>query len=411
MLNIVLTEKLRFTPVISRQKGYLPAMTHVKNKKMYLFLMVLTICSTAGLQVWRTLFDNFAVNIVNLNGAQVGVIQSVREVPGFLSLLVIYVLLIIREHKLSALSVLILGFGLALTGIFPSFYGLLFTTTLMSFGFHYFETTNQSLTLQYFDKRTSPLVFGKLRSFASATNIFSGLMIFILAPLLDYSQLFVLFGLAIVVVSFWGLAINPVDQTLIPQRRQMIVRKRYWLYYALTFMAGARRQIFMAFAVFLLVKKFSFNLQEIALLFFLNNLINYFLSPLIGKFIVRFGERKLLSLEYAALMFIFISYALTDSKIVVGFLYIADHIFFNFAIAIRTFFQKIADPRDIAPSMAVGFTINHIAAVILPVLGGLLWLVDYRLVFFSGALFSLVSFILAQQIDSQLEHNAISAAE
>ena len=378
---------------------------------MYLYLMVLTICSTAGLHVWRTLFDNFAVHVVHLNGFHVGAIQSVREIPGLLSLLVIYVLLVIREHKLSALSVLILGLGVALTGLFPSFYGLIFTTILMSFGFHYFETTNQSLTLQYFDKRTSPLVFGRLRSFAAAANIGTGLLIFILAPLLDYTVIYLLFGFAIVIISFWALTFNPVQGTLIPQKKRMIVRRRYWLYYALTFMAGARRQIFMAFAVFLLVKKFSFSIQEIAALFFLNNLINFFLSPLIGKYIVRYGERKLLSVEYSALIIIFISYTLTDSKIIVSFLYIADHIFFNCAIAIRTFFQKIADPRDIAPSMAVGFTINHIAAVVLPAIGGLLWIVDYRLVFFCGAFFSLVSLALVQILDLQLAEKATSSIE
>jgi len=168
-------------------------------------------------------------------------------------------------------------------------------------------------------------------------------------------------------------------------------------------MAGARRQIFVAFAVFLMVKKFSFTVSEIASLFLLNNVINFFLSRLIGTCIVRFGERRVLSLEYFSLIFIFIAYALTDSKLMIGVLYILDHIFFNFSIAIRTFFQKIADPRDIAPSMAVGFTINHIAAVFLPALGGLLWLVDYRLVFFAGAAMRGVSLLLVQCISSQLK--------
>ena len=78
----------------------------------------------------------------------------------------------------------------------------------------------------------------------------------------------------------------------------MILRKKYWLFYFLTFMAGARRQIFVAFAVFLLVKKFGFTVQEIAVLFLINNVINYFLSPFIGRCIVRFGERSVLSVEY-----------------------------------------------------------------------------------------------------------------
>ena len=367
--------------------------------------MVLTICATAGLHIWRTLFDNFAVHIVNLDGSHVGILQSVREIPGFLALLVVYVLLIIKEHRLSAISVLVMGAGVTFTGVFPTFYGLIFTTLIMSFGFHYFETTNQSLTLQYFDKTTSPVVFGRLRSIAAASNIVSGLAIFMLAPFLDYVHLYFLFGVLIIGASIWALTRNPVDTTLVPQRKQMILRSRYWLFYSLTLMAGARRQIFIAFAVFLLVQKFDYTVPEVAALFLLNNVINFFLSPFIGKCIVRYGERRVLSVEYGFLIFVFIAYGLVDSKIVAGVLYIADHIFFNFSIAIRTFFQKIADPRDIAPSMAVGFTINHIAAVFLPALGGLLWIIDYRLVFFGGALLSLLSLILVQLISGQLALN------
>lgn len=378
-------------------------MSSYQKNRMYLFLFILTVSSTAGLHVWRTLFDNFAVHKIHLNGSHIGIIQSVRELPGFLSLLVVYVLLILKEHRLSAISVLVIGIGITITGFFPSFYGLIFTTLIMSFGFHYFETTNQSLTLQYFDKQTAPLVFGKLRSYASASNIVSGMAIIALAPLLDFIQLYLIFGILIILAAFWALTRNPVDETLVPQRKQMILRSKYWLFYSLTFMAGARRQIFIAFAVFLLVKKFSFSVQEIAILFLLNNVINFFLSPFIGRCIVRFGERRVLSLEYFSLIIVFVSYAYVESKSIVALLYIADHIFFNFSMAIRTFFQKIADPRDIAPSMAVGFTINHAAAVFLPALGGMLWLIDYRLVFLTGALFSLISLVLVQLISTQVK--------
>ena len=147
----------------------------IKQNPMYRYLMVLTISSTIGLQAWRTLFDNFAVRVVGLNGDHVGIIQSVREIPGFLALLAVFVIMLIKEHRLSALSILVLGIGVAATGLFPSFGGLLVTTLIMSFGFHYFETTNQSLTLQYFDKDTSPWVFGKLRALSAASNIGSGI--------------------------------------------------------------------------------------------------------------------------------------------------------------------------------------------------------------------------------------------
>ena len=337
---------------------------------MFRFLAVLTISSTVGLQVWRTLFNNFAVEIAGLDGNHIGMIQSFREIPGFLALLAIFILFVVREHKLSAASIVVLGFGVGITGFFPSYTGLLITTLIMSFGFHYYETTNQSLTLQYFDTKTSPWIFGKFRSYAAASNIAIGIVIFFLSSVIEYDQIYLLIGAIILMAGLWGLKQNPTRLDIVPQRKKMVLKRRYWLYYFLTFMAGARRQVFIAFAIFLLVKKFDFTVQEITILFVINNVINYFLSPLIGKAIIRFGERPVLSVEYGSLVLIFVLYAYVDQRWLVAVLYIFDHIFFNFSIAIRTYFQKVGDPKDIAPSMAVGFTINHIAAVVIPVIWG-----------------------------------------
>lgn len=368
------------------------------QKPMLRFLLVLTVASMAGLQGWRTLFNNFAVEVAGLEGQHVGVIQSVREVPGFLALLAVWVMLVVAEHRLSALSIVVLGVGTALTGLFPTYLGLAATTLVMSFGFHYYETTNQSLTLQYFDKGTAPLVFGTMRSLAAASNIAVGLGIFALASIMDYRGMFLTVGGLITAMGVWGLRQNPVDRTLAPQRRHMVFRRRYSLFYFLTFMAGARRQIFIAFSVFLLVKVFEFSVREITALFVVNNVIGYLTGPMVGRAIVRFGERKVLSVEYAGLVFVFVAYAVTQSKAFVALLYVVDHLLFPFSMAIRTYFQKVADPADIAPSMAVGFTVNHIAAVVLPAVGGLLWMVDYRIPFFAGAAMSLVSLIAVQRI-------------
>ncbi len=373
-------------------------MTNFRSNRMYIFLLVLTIGNTAGFQAWRTLFNNFAVEVAGLQGDQIGIIQSLREIPGFLTFLVVYLLIVIKEHRLSALSVILMGFGVGITGLFPNYAGIMSTTMLMSLGFHYFETTNQSLTLQYFDQGTSPLVFGRLRSLAAAASIVVGLAIYALDPFLTYGQMFSGAGLLVVATGIWALLQNPVDQSLPIQRKQMVFRARYWLYYFLTFMAGARRQIFVAFAVFLMVKKFGFSVQEITLLFVANNVINYFINPVIGKSIIRFGERRVLSVEYSALIGVFLAYTLVQSKWLVALLYILDHLFFNFAIAIRTYFQKIGHKEDIAPSMAVGFTINHIAAVVLPAIGGALWMIDYRIPFYAGAVMSLVSLVAVQKI-------------
>ncbi|OGB60626.1 MAG: hypothetical protein A2Y94_03215 [Caldithrix sp. RBG_13_44_9] len=373
-------------------------MESLQKDPMYSFLMVLTVAAYVGLQGWQTLFNNFAVELVQLEGDQMGMIQSIREIPGFLSLLAVFLLLIVSEHQLSAYSIMVLGIGLALTGFFPTYMGLMLTTLLMSTGFHYYETTNQSLTLQYFNHETSPRIFGKLRSLAAASNIGIGLFILLLSKILAYRQLYLIIGIFILAIGGWGFLQNPSRTDIQPQHKKMVYRKKYWLYYFLTFMAGARRQIFVAFAVFLLVKKFQFSIQDITLLFIINNLINYFLSPAIGRAIIKYGERAVLSAEYFSNMFIFVAYALTGSKILVSVLFILDHIFFNFSIAIRTYFQKIGEKGDIAPSMAMGFTVNHIAAVFIPALGGLMWMIDYKIPFYTGAVLSLISLMAVQKI-------------
>jgi hypothetical protein len=257
-----------------------------------------------------------------------------------------------------------------------------------------------SLTLQYFDKHTSPWVFGKLRSISAASSIIVGVFIFFVASVVDFTHIYAVIGGLIMAMALWGFTRSPANADAIPQRKKMIFKVRYWLYYVLTFLAGARRQIFIAFAVLLLVQKFDYSVQAVTFLFVLNNIINFFLSPTIGRAIIRFGERRVLSLEYASLVVIFLSYAFTNSKWIAGGLYILDHIFFNFAMAINTYFQKVGDPVDVAPTMAVGFTINHIAAVFLPAVGGYFWIIDYRIPFVAGAVLASVSLIAVQHIDT-----------
>ncbi|ADD68127.1 major facilitator superfamily MFS_1 [Denitrovibrio acetiphilus DSM 12809] len=377
-------------------------MTDQSNSRMYLFLLIMNIAAYVGYQSWRSMFNNFAVEIGNVDGYQMGIIQSLREVPGFLALLVILAIIMLPEHKLAPVSIIVLGAGVGLTGFLPSFYGLIITTMIMSFGFHYYETVNQSLTIQYFDKRTSPIVFSRLRSISAGTNIIAGVMVILLLKFIEYKYIYFVAGVLVVIAGIYCLTLDPTDPNKPVQKKKLYLKKKYWLYYVLTFLSGARRQIFVAFSVFLMVEKFNFSATEVAGLFIVNNAVNYFFNPLIGKGINRFGERRMLSLEYGTLIFVFTAYALTDSKLIVAGLYIIDHIVFNFAISIRTFYQKIADPEDFANGMAMGFTINHIAAVFIPVAGGALWLLDYRISFFSGVILAVCSLIFVQMIDREV---------
>ncbi len=373
-------------------------MKSIRQNPMYPFMFVLVICAMMGFQGWRTLLNNFAVEKAGIDGLQIGVVQSLREVPGFLVFLVVFVLLFIKEHRLGSISVIIMGIGIALAGFFPSFIGLIITTVVMSIGFHYFETINKSLTLQHFSYQEAPIVFAKLRSYSALGNIAIGGLVWLMSGYLDFKYSFLIIGVMVVIGGIYTIIIDPIKEEPVPQHKKIILRKKYWLFYVLNLLSGARRQIFVVFAVFLLVEKYQYSIKEVALLFVANNIIAYFVNPLIGKAINKFGERKVLSFEYIGLFVVFLGYAFMDNRWIIGVLYILDHIFFNFSIGLNTYLQKIADPKDIAPSTSVGFAINHITAVFVPIIGGFLWLYNYQIPFIAGAVLSVFSLFFVQQI-------------
>ncbi len=374
----------------------------LQDKRMFFYLLLLSFGCAMSFQGWQVLYTNFAVQGAGLTGAESGFVQSIREVPGLLTLGLIPLLLIAREHRLAAVFICVLGLGVMSTGFFPFWLGLIGTTFITSMGDHYFEATSQSLQLQYFDRKQAPLVMGKIRGFTAAGSLLMSASLFFLANYFTFTSLYLVVGSAALCAGLIALTMDPSDPNKPKQRRKMILKKKYWLFYVLTFLSGARRQIFTVFSLFLLVDHFNFALRDVALLFMFNHAVNWFLNPLIGRAINAVGERTILTVEYASLIVIFIAYALTDSPLVAGILYVLDHVLYNFVIAVRTFFQKIAEPEDIAPSMAVGMSVNHVAAVLIPTIGGLLWMIDYRIPFFAGAVLAFCSLLLAQRIDKEV---------
>jgi predicted MFS family arabinose efflux permease len=293
-----------------------------------------------------------------------------------------------------------LGAGVAMTGFLPTEYGMYFTTVLMSIGFHYFYTLQQSLTLQWTSTEEAPLVLGRLSSVSSIAALVAYGAVWLAMEWLevDYRWIYVVGGGLALVLAIGAKALFPMFPHKVPQRKHLLMRRRYWLYYALTFMSGARRQIFVVFAGFLMVEKFGFSAANIALLFLINHSINTFVAPKVGALISKIGERPMLSLEYVGLIIIFTAYAFVDVAWLAAILYVLDHILFAMAIAIRSYFQKIADPADIASTSGVSFTINHIAAVVIPASFGIIWLYSPSIVFLAGAAMAAVSLLLARLV-------------
>ena len=351
--------------------------------------------------VWSALLNNFVIQIADFDGSDIGLLHTVREVPGFLAIGVILIIMFLREQTLGLISLALLGVATALTAYFPSVSGLLIITLISSFGFHYFETVNQSLQLQWLPKEKAPQIIGWLVGAGSIATliVYLGIIIGWQKLELSFNFIYLTSGGLTALIAILCLLFFPTFKTETKQITKLVLRRRYWLYYALQFLSGARRQIFVVFAGFMMVEKFGFEVHQLTALLLINLAINIFVAPLFGHFIAHFGERRALIIEYLGLVFVFVAYGgiyLFDWGVVLAAtLFVLDHLFFGLRMALKTYFQKISAPEDIAPTAAVAFTINHIADVFLPVLLGLLWLISPAIVFMVAALLAFLSFTLA----------------
>ncbi len=364
-------------------------------------LILLSAAMPLSFAVWVAALQNFVIEVSQFDGSDWGWLQTVREIPGFLAIGVIFLILFLREQVLAIISLILLGGAIAVTAYFPSFTGLLLTTLISSIGFHYYETVNQSLQLQWIAKERAPQVLGILLGVGSGASLlaYGSVVIGWKYYGLTYETLFAVAGLATVLLAIVAYLTYPQFEAPNPQNKKMILRRRYWLYYALQFMSGARRQIFVVFAAFMMVEKFGFEVHEVTALFLINFVANMVLAPFIGRAVGVWGERRALAVEYVGLIVIFLAYGgiyyFGWGVLLAMVLYVVDHLFFALALALKTYFQKIADPADIAPTAAVAFTINHIAAVFLPAALGYLWLVSPGGVFLLAAGMAGVSLMLA----------------
>ena len=318
-------------------------------------LFLMAIAMPLSFATWSALLNNFVIEAAQFDGSDIGWLHTVREIPGFLAIGVILVLLVMREQVLALSALALLGAATAVTAWFPSMAGLLTVTMLSSIGFHYYETMNQSLQLQWLPKDRAPQTLGWLLAAASAATLVAYVLIVMTWEALDlsYNTVYLVSGgLTLLITGYCALAF-PQFESPNPQRKRFILRRRYWLYYALQFMSGARRQIFVVFAGFMMVERFGFAVHEVTGLFLINLVVNLVAAPMLGRAVHRFGERPVLIFEYVGLTVVFTLYGglywFGWGVLLASVLYVIDHVFFALALALKTYFQKIADPGDIAP--------------------------------------------------------------
>lgn len=394
--------------------------------------------------VWQAIFNNFAVEELGVNASQVGLIQAIREIPGLVGIVVGSLALLMTEMHIAGLAVLVLGAGVALTGLSNDFFSLVMITLLMSTGFHFHYPANASAVLVVAGPDEAPKVLGRMNSLAAAGSVVTTLFILGTLHAIGYRMMYLIAGLVALV---GGLVLLPFARQPVrlnrSEQRPPLLRRRYWLYYLLEFLMGSRRHMFTTFAVFLLVRTYQVTPQVITLLYLVNSLIGTYFNQALGRSIVRFGERKVLVLNFILLAVVFALYAVipgwsllarpaltvpnvgigtwvlfpsfiaTPGLLILLGLFVVDNLLFSFSIALQCYFQKIAlGPEEITPNISLGQAINHLAAIVVPVVGGIMWdRIGSQYTFFAGVWIALIGLLLANWIRIPAAHPAPAAVE
>jgi len=370
-----------------------------QNKHLLFFLLVANLLHTFGHSVWRAMFNNFAVDVIGVGADSIGWIQSVRELPGLLAFVVAFLALIFKEMRIMAVSLILLGIGIVFTGQSTTITVLFVSTFVMSLGFHYFNPGNNGLILMSIGREDTPKVMGQLKSLGAIAAVLATGAVYFFVGSLGYETMFTIVGLLVIVGGVVLFFVGKGGHSL-PTRRKVRLRKRYSLFYALTFLMGSRRHIFTTFAPFLLVQAYGVDVKMMSLLLLVNSLLNIYVFQKVGKLVARLGERAVLTFAFGALIPIFLGYAYINILAVLCVLFVIDNVLFGFNLAMPTYLQKIAvSPEELTANMSLQETINHISAVIVPVLGGTIWILfGSQAPFLAGVGIAVVSLVLVQFI-------------
>jgi MFS family permease len=347
----------------------------------------------AGWATYSAVFTNFVSQDLHISAEGLGLVESLREIPGFLTVVLAALTVSMRESRITALALTILGIGLMGFSTVHSMGTLIAVTMFASVGFHLFSPLSSGLVLNNSTPQTGGRRMGQ-RNTAGAIGTLGGTaMVLVLVAPLGLRGSFIPAGGIILAGALCLALLN--DKEAAPRVR-LAFRRRYFVYYLLTMLDGSRRQIFGTFAVFLLVRKYGVDVRTITILLLVNTAVTMLSSLPIGHLIDRMGERRLLIGNYLLLIFLFAGYALVHTVLLLGIFFCIDNALFGCSTAITTYLGKIAPRQEIAPSLAMGGTANHIAAVSVPVLGGILWdHFGYQVTFFAGAATCLLSVLVA----------------
>ena len=354
-----------------------------------------------GFTIYGAVFINFITDVLGVKPLQMGTLESSREIPGLLAVGIAAIAARFAEARIAALCLCFSAAGVAATGFVHNYAELVVVTVFWSIFMHQWFTSSSAIPLALSAGQEGGRHLGRMGAIGASGTILALLVVRLMVQLMaSHIQYPFFFVTAASFIFVGGVCLLPMSGASTTHNRpRLLFRREYGLYYGLTLLEGFRRQIFSTFALFALVQQWHVNLPQIDTLMLVNAVASFLVASPVGRLIDRIGERRCMTFYYIAIALTFAGYALVQHVFVLEILWVVDSILFSFGVGITTYLNRIVRPGEMMPSLAMGQTMNHIAAVIIPVAGGLLWKqFGYHVPFWCGVTAALVSLFITQSV-------------
>lgn len=384
----------------------------LKNKELILFMLASAFIGVSQ-SIDASVFNNFLSDTFRLTVSQRTILEFPRELPGFLVVFVSGALLFLGDVRIASLANMLAAFGMFGLGHFSSdFYVMMMWMTVYSMGQHLFIPMSSSIGMNLAEDGNLGKVLGKINGLNTAAYLLTSI---VTALLFRYVKVNYSIAFTVGALAFMGSCL--LILFMVPNKpknkvRKLFFRKEYKLFYWLNILYGARKQIFITFGPWVLIKVFSQGVSTFAVLGFFIAGIGIVFKPFVGSMIDKKGEKFVLAAEAVALIIICAGYAFAEDMsrafgtgdaalfIICG-CYVIDQLLNAVTIARATYLKKIAvSPEDVSPTLSMGTSIDHAVSMVVPWLGSLVWnAFSYKYVFILGVLIAVGNLIITRYIN------------